>query len=465
MCVSIIIPVHNSERYLKECIESAINQSFSEIELLCIDGGSTDASFEIIDEMRKRDNRIKYIFDSNTSYGHKINAGVRNAKGKYIAILESDDVMSVTMIESLYNAAEETGADVVDADFYELFSYKERSYRNIVKKYSHNQAYNCLISRRGGIPQEEFKAIWTALYRKDFLTGHNIWLNESQGASYQDSSFVFLVNLLADTFYHLDIPFYQYRVDNVGSSVKDDKKIFEIIGEYEFLKNDLIKREIKDRETWTLYYKSKYDSFYWNYRRLSQNAREIFLDKYLQELKRDSEERLIDREMFGGDVYHYTFGIIDDREGFVNEVSTRDRKPSLIKLLEDLNPRRVHSPMLASQQTNDERSESRADTPQLAAGSFIGIEDRKLVIFGAGVWGTKVIGILEQSNCNLCAVCDNSKLLQGTVKCGYNIISVEEAVRLFPDAVYLIVNRKYSKDMKAQLLKENIQDENVMIFQ
>lgn len=431
MCVSIIIPVHNSERYLKECIESAINQSFSEIELLCIDGGSTDASFEIIDEMRKRDNRIKYIFDSNTSYGHKINAGVRNAKGKYIAILESDDMMSVTMIESLYNAAEETGADVVDADFYELFSYKERSYRNIVKKYSHNQAYNCLISRRGGIPQEEFKAIWTALYRKDFLTGHNIWLNESQGASYQDSSFVFLVNLLADTFYHLDIPFYQYRVDNVGSSVKDDKKIFEIIGEYEFLKNDLIKREIKDRETWTLYYKSKYDSFYWNYRRLSQNAREIFLDKYLQELKRDSEERLIDREMFGGDVYHYTFGIIDDREGFVNEVSTRDRKPSLIKLLEDLN----------------------------------GIEDRKLVIFGAGVWGTKVIGILEQSNCNLCAVCDNSKLLQGTVKCGYNIISVEEAVRLFPDAVYLIVNRKYSKDMKAQLLKENIQDENVMIFQ
>lgn len=431
MCVSIIIPVHNSERYLKECIESAINQSFSEIELLCIDGGSTDASFEIIDEMRKRDNRIKYIFDSNTSYGHKINAGVRNAKGKYIAILESDDMMSVTMIESLYNAAEETGADVVDADFYELFSYKEKSYRNIVKKYSYNQAYNCLISRRGGIPQEEFKAIWTALYRKDFLTGHNIWLNESQGASYQDSSFVFLVNLLADTFYHLDIPLYQYRVDNVGSSVKDDKKIFEIIGEYEFLKNDLIKREIKDREAWTLYYKSKYDSFYWNYRRLSQNAREIFLDKYLQELKRDSEERLIDREMFGGDVYHYTFGIIDDREGFVNEVSTRDRKPSLIKLLEDLN----------------------------------GIKDRKIVIFGAGVWGTKVIGILEQSNCNLCAVCDNSKLLQGTVKCGYNIISVEEAVRLFPDAVYLIVNRKYSKDMKAQLLKANIQEENVMIFE
>ena len=59
MCVSIIVPVHNSEKYLRECIESALNQSFGETEILCIDGGSTDASFDIIEEMRKKDSRVK----------------------------------------------------------------------------------------------------------------------------------------------------------------------------------------------------------------------------------------------------------------------------------------------------------------------------------------------------------------------------------------------------------------------
>lgn len=431
MCVSIIIPVHNSEKYLRECIESALNQSFDKIELLCIDGGSTDASFDIIDEMRKKDGRIKYIFDKNTSYGHKINVGVRNATGRYIAILESDDLMSTMMMESLYNVAEETGADVVDADFYELFSYKGREYRNIVKKYSDSTLYNRLIMRSEGTSQEEFKAIWTALYRKEFLISHDIQLNESRGASYQDSSFVFLVNLLAGTFYHLDIPLYQYRIDNVGSSVKDDKKIFEIIGEYEFLKNDLLRRGRKSSETWRLYYKSKYDAFYWNYRRLSQNAREIFLERYIQELTLDSKEKNFDRQIFEREIYKHTFQILDDKEKFVRETAEADKQPSTINLLADLEK----------------------------------VKGKKLVVFGAGIRGIKAVDLILQGGYDLCAICDNSERLQGSMKDGLKIISVEEAVKAFPDAVYLVASRKYSEDMKVQLLKAKIQENNIIIFE
>lgn len=431
MCVSVIIPVHNSEKYLKDCIESVLNQNFQEMEILCIDGGSTDTSVEIINEMRKKDGRIKYIFDTNTSYGHKINVGVDNAQGKYIAILESDDMMSAQMLDLLYTAAEKSAADVVDADFYEVFSHRGKEYRNIIKKYSDLNLYNRLIECNNGISQEVgFKAIWTALYKKEFIVGNNIRLNESEGASYQDSSFVFLVNMLANTFYHLNHPLYQYRVDNGGSSVKDDKKVFEIIGEYEFLKRDLLKRKIKDKGKWILYYKNKYESYYWNYKRLSSKTRAIFLEKYVQELRKDIKDGVINREIFSGDMYNYTFRVVDDREKFVNEVAEKDRQPSLISLLEDL----------------DE------------------VEDRKLVIFGAGIWGTKVVSILVQGRYNICGICDNSKLLHGTEKCGFKIMSVEEAIRLFPDALYLIVNRKYSKDMKEQLLRENIRDENVMIF-
>lgn len=106
MEVTIIVPIHNSEKYLKECIKSALDQTFYDIEILCIDGGSTDLSFEIIKELREEDSRIQYIRDSNTSYGHKINLGINIARGKYIAILESDDRMCSEFIKDLMTLQE-----------------------------------------------------------------------------------------------------------------------------------------------------------------------------------------------------------------------------------------------------------------------------------------------------------------------------------------------------------------------
>ena len=86
--ITVVVPVHNSEKYLKECLESALSQSFKDIEILCIDGGSKDASFEIIKKIQEKDDRIVYISDSDTGYGHKLNIGIGKARGKYISILE-----------------------------------------------------------------------------------------------------------------------------------------------------------------------------------------------------------------------------------------------------------------------------------------------------------------------------------------------------------------------------------------
>lgn len=431
MCVTIIIPVHNSEKYLRQCIESAQNQTFQEVEILCIDGGSTDGSYEIIDELKRKDGRIQYLYDTNTGYGHKINVGINHVKGEYFAILESDDMMSPQTIERLYGVAKKEGADVIDADYYKLFSFKGRNYLDIVKKYGAD-SYNCLIEGESLISKSVvFKSIWTALYKKEFILNNNIRLNESKGASYQDSSFIFLVNILAESFYHLDIPLYQYRIDNAWSSVKDDKKIFEIVGEYEFLKAEMEKRGIQDKEKWILYYKRKYESFSWNYERLSSRAREVFLERYLQELRQDIKSGGIKREFFTGDSYDYTFRLLDDKAGFIGKADTCDGMASMLKLLKWLDSR----------------------------------GNRKIVVFGAGAWGSKAIDILMQSESRLCAVCDNSESAQGTEKDGFTIISVKEAVKNYPDALYLIANKNHSREMKAQLLKEKIQEANVMVFE
>ena len=94
--ISVIITIHNAEQYLKECLDSVCNQTFFDIEVLCIDGGSTDSSPSILKEYAQKDVRVQIINDSNTSYGHKINVGIEQARGKYISVLESLIICTLT---------------------------------------------------------------------------------------------------------------------------------------------------------------------------------------------------------------------------------------------------------------------------------------------------------------------------------------------------------------------------------
>lgn len=429
--VTIIIPIHNSEKYLEECVESARSQTFEDIEILCIDGGSVDRSCEIIEELQKRDARIIYVSDPNTSYGHKINVGIAKASGKYISILESDDKMCPEMLAKLYDIAEQYQADIVDANYYSFFCYGGKEYRESMIKYSSLDCYNHLIDCTDCAEKEvATSGIWTALYKREFLKNQNILLNESKGASYQDASFLFLTGILAKTVYHLNIPLYQYRIDNVGSSVKNDKKIFEIIYEMEFLKKALEKRGIQDQVVWKLFYIRKYNAFYWNYCRLSSESREKFLEKYLKELKLDIQNGLVDKKVFTGALYDHTFLIVDNKEKFINMIMDRGIRTWEEKFCDLLD-------MVGSQ---------------------------KVVVFGAGVYGTKLVKMLQQNEDRVLGICDNSKSIQGTNNNGFIVISVEEAVDQFKNALYIIPSQKYADQMKRQLLERKIKETDIIIF-
>lgn len=429
--VTILVPIHNSEKYLRECLQSALMQTFREIEILCINSGNADSSLEIIRELQKTDSRIVYIQDSNTGYGHKLNVGIDRARGRYIAILESDDRLCPNMIERLYKIAEAYRADIADADYYELFKYREREYKRIKYKYENKEMYNCLLSSKS---MEEktcvYSGIWTALYRREFLKNQNIRLNESAGASFQDMSFMFITSLLADSVYHLNVPLYQYRIDNMDSSVKNDKKVFEIIDECEFLKQDLMKRGISDKAVWKLYYIRKYNSFYWNYCRLSPKSKELFLEKYLDELRRDMQNEAINNEMFQDYLYNRTFLLVDNKDKFVKMVAALEVETWGEKFCSFLHE----------------------------------MENRNVIIFGAGRWGTKLIDILQQNENNIRGICDNSKTVQGTLKNGFIVISVEAAVKQFPDALYVVVNQMHADEMRDQLIEYGIDEKNIKVM-
>ena len=430
MSVTIIIPIHNSEKYLRECVESAVSQSFRDLEILCIDGGSTDGSGDIIKDLQKEDNRIVAVYDENTSYGHKMNIGIQRARGTHIAILESDDRMEPDMIETLYKAAETYDADVTDADYCQMVTYKGRELKSMVHKYNDPGRYDRLVDGENREQQNmATSGIWTGLYKKSFLKRHRIRFNESSGASFQDLSFLFLTGLLAEKSYYVKRPLYQYRVDNTKSSVKDEKKIFEIAGECEFLKKELERRGVTEKKYWDMYYMRKYTAFYWNYCRLSQSAGNLFLEAYEKELRRDKD--IVSQLEFDPFLYERTFLLLDHKELFMRKAQLRRRRPFLERACKCLDQ----------------------------------IRGRKAVVFGAGFLGTRLLDILTQNENQADGICDSSRERQGSTEGGLQVLSVKQAAGRFPEDVYVIASSRHGREMSVQLREEGIPEDNIIIFE
>ena len=111
--VSVIIPVYNVEKYLRQNLQSVADQTLKEIEIICVDDGSTDSSFEIVQEFAAKDPRFVAVQQKNAGAGAARNNGLRRARGEYLSFLDSDDFFAPDMLETAYNKAQETKADFV----------------------------------------------------------------------------------------------------------------------------------------------------------------------------------------------------------------------------------------------------------------------------------------------------------------------------------------------------------------
>ena len=127
--ISVIIPVYNVEKYLEECLNSVCNQSFEDIEIICVNDGSADSSLDILNDYAKRDDRIKIISQPNQGLGAARNAGLRHVNGNYIYFLDSDDYIELDTLEKLYNNALSNNSDMV------LFKLKKvDDFKNVHKR-------------------------------------------------------------------------------------------------------------------------------------------------------------------------------------------------------------------------------------------------------------------------------------------------------------------------------------------
>lgn len=120
--ITIIVPIYNVEKYLERCIESIVNQTYTNLEIVLIDDGSTDKCAEICDEWRKKDRRIKVVHKKNEGLGMARNSGIENATGEYIYFVDSDDYIDLDTIEKCYRMARREEADLVTFGFYRVYS-------------------------------------------------------------------------------------------------------------------------------------------------------------------------------------------------------------------------------------------------------------------------------------------------------------------------------------------------------
>ncbi|MFK0404690.1 glycosyltransferase family 2 protein, partial [Campylobacter jejuni] len=268
--ISVIIPSYNSAKYIKECLDSVIFQSLKEIEILCIDAYSIDGTIDILKSYEKQDSRIKIIFSKKKSLGYQINLGLKEAKGEYFTIVESDDYVKLDMCEKLYALACNYDCQVVKSDF---IGFKDKRSQRVFKNLSicydqtlYNKKINSYLNLN--IIINSWNMNQSSLYKMDFIKKYDIRANETQGASYQDIGLWFQILSLASSIYFYKEGFYFYRQDNEHASVKSKDKIYCVCDEFEFLDKFLDKNlELKSRLQDVFYY-FKFKIYSWNLKRI-----------------------------------------------------------------------------------------------------------------------------------------------------------------------------------------------------
>lgn len=273
--VSIIVPVYNTEKYLKECMDSLVNQSLKNIEIICINDASTDGSLEILKSYAKNDQRIRIINNTKNlgAPGAVKNIGLKVARGEYIGFVDSDDYVDINYFEELYNKAKSNDAEIASCL---CLAY-------IQKNKSNKKQINCsegvLIT-----PEDKEKLIslqganWNKIYSKKLIEKYNISCFEQRSIA-EDNFFSVITMCLANKISTTSHCCYYYRKHDASITshqrTKDDFSIFEVYKQIDiWLDKNKFYPKYKQ-----IVYRRKLQDFIWFYKNIKSNDIEIFKNK------------------------------------------------------------------------------------------------------------------------------------------------------------------------------------------
>lgn len=195
--VSVIIPVYNTEEYLEKCLYSIVNQTLNEIEIICVDDGSTDNSLQILKKYAENDNRIKVITQENSGAAVARNNGIDNAKGEYLYFIDSDDYVDLSFLEKMYNQSIDTDSDIClcQRTDYDMFRNRYTSVETaVITKFLPSKIFNV-----NDISDKIFQfceiSVFTKLYKTEFIKSNKIRFQNLKSCN--DVFFYFITLALA----------------------------------------------------------------------------------------------------------------------------------------------------------------------------------------------------------------------------------------------------------------------------
>lgn len=207
--ISIIIPVYNAETYLRQCIDSVLGQTFHNIEVICVNDGSTDGSAALLDEFAVRDARVRVLSQANAGQGAARNAGLTAAHGEFVAFLDADDLYpDSSVLADLAAAAARSGADVCGGSLEELLP------NGAVNTKFTGLAAACTFEKEGHIDFRDYAydyGFYRFIYRLDFLRRHGIVFPSYR--RFQDPPFMVEALAAAGSFHAIPRATYRYRVE------------------------------------------------------------------------------------------------------------------------------------------------------------------------------------------------------------------------------------------------------------
>ena len=240
--ISIIIPVYNTEQYLEQCIDSILNQTLKDIEIILINDGSTDKSYNILKKYEKKDSRIVLINQKNKGQGEARNIGIKIAKAPYIAFVDSDDFISPFMLQKLYIQMIQDNSDIVKCAFARVCQAGSMTNENSKAINPNKEDFFKTI-----LSIDNLSLIWDGLYKKELFIKNNLFFKK---IVYEDVELlVKLIYYSKNISYLDDILYFWRRTDNSTTrsiSKKQIRDIFKVIeSTYKFLKKQKLYKKYK----------------------------------------------------------------------------------------------------------------------------------------------------------------------------------------------------------------------------
>lgn len=310
--VSVLVPCYNVERFLPQCLDSLVAQTLKELQIICINDGSTDNTLQILKEYAARDSRVEIIDKKNSGYGASMNCGLDAAYGEYIGIVESDDFADKRMFKKLYAFAAKHDCDLVKSNYCEYADGKSHALKPF-KGFAYKRVFDPVDT-----PDvlRVIPIIWAGLYRRQMLIDYDLRFNETPGASFQDTSFVQRVWFAAKRAALLPGSYLNYRIDNAASSVKSTSKVYEICEEFAASEDFLEKYPEKQRVFAPMLNAVKMATYRWNYDRIAEECRRDFCHKWAEEFSAAQSEDLLDECLFDRLHWQELMDLLDDPDSF-----------------------------------------------------------------------------------------------------------------------------------------------------